>query len=53
MILFFKDYSKKTQNTFAQIGFLYLDNLLGEYAVAAQVGSVEFTGQDSKVFHSV
>jgi hypothetical protein len=50
VVLFFSDYTAAQRKAFGEVGFLYLDNLLGEYSVTMQVGTVEFTGHDSKLF---
>src|SRR5579872_3520965 len=42
IVLFFDGYSEKEKNTYGQIGFLFLDEALGEYAMETQVGFVEF-----------
>lgn len=46
--LYFRDFSESERMTFAQIGYLFLDQALGEYAVETQVGFIEFMGQESK-----
>jgi len=46
--LFFRDFSESERMKFAQIGYLFLDQALGEYAVETQVGFIEFMGQESK-----
>jgi hypothetical protein len=50
VILFFDGYSEKEKGVFGQIGYLMLDEALGEYAVETQVGFVEFQSRDSKYF---
>jgi len=50
IILFFGDYAESEKLTFAQIGYLFLDQALGEYAVETQVGFIEFAGHDSSYF---
>ena len=50
IVLFFDGYSEKEKNTYGQIGFLFLDEALGEYTMETQVGFVEFQGQDSELF---
>lgn len=50
IILFFGNYSESRKGTFGQIGFLFLDEVLGELAVETQVGFIEFMGRDSKYF---
>lgn len=50
IVLFFDGYNDDEKKTFAQIGYLFLDEALGEYAVETRVGFVEFHGRDSKYF---
>lgn len=50
IVLFFDGYSDKEKATYGQIGYLLLDEALGEYAVETQVGFVEFRAQDSSYF---
>ena len=50
IVLFFDGYKDDERTTFAQIGYLFLDEALGEHAVETQVGFVEFRGRDSKYF---
>lgn len=42
--LFFKDYAKAPESTWAEAGFYLLDYALGEYNVMAGVGEVNFLG---------
>lgn len=44
MLLFLPGYTEEQHDKFAQIGFLLLDESLGEFAVATQVGFIEFQG---------
>jgi hypothetical protein len=50
VVLFFDGYNDEHKKTFAQIGYLFLDEALGEYAVETQVGFIEFHGRDSEYF---
>jgi hypothetical protein len=50
IVLFFDGYSEKYKGTFGQIGYLFLDEALGEFSVETQVGFIEFQGQNSKYF---
>nr|WP_293389359.1 hypothetical protein [Nevskia sp.] len=50
IVLFFDGYNEKEKTTFGQIGYLYLDEALGEYAVEMQVGFIEFQPRTSKYF---
>src|SRR5579859_3139341 len=42
IVLFFDGYSDQQRSTFGQIGYLFLDEALGEYAMETRVGFVEF-----------
>jgi hypothetical protein len=50
IVLFFDGYNENEKATFGQIGYLYLDEALGEYAVEMQVGFIEFQPRTSKYF---
>jgi len=50
VVLFFDGYNEEEKATFGQMGYLFLDEALGEYAVETQVGFIEFEGRDSKHF---
>jgi hypothetical protein len=50
VVLFFDGYSEKEKDAYGQMGYLFLDEALGEYAVEAQVGFIEFHSTDSKYF---
>ena len=50
IVLFFDGYSDTEKTTFGQIGYLFLDEALGELAVETQVGFIEFQARDSKYF---
>jgi hypothetical protein len=50
IVLFFDGYNEKEKGVFGQIGYLFLDEALGEYSVETQVGFIEFRGHDSKYF---
>lgn len=50
IVLFFDGYNDAEKATFGQIGYLYLDEALGEYAVETQVGFIEFQPRTSKYF---
>ena len=41
VILFFNDYTEKDANFFGHVGFLFLDQELGEYDVSTKVGFIE------------
>jgi len=50
VVLFFDGYSEREKGTFGQIGYLCLDEALGEYAMETQVGFVEFMPRSSQYF---
>lgn len=50
VVLFFDGYNEKEKGIYGQIGFLFLDEALGEYAIETNVGFIEFMGRDSKYF---
>jgi hypothetical protein len=43
-------YKDSDRGTYGQIGYLFLDEALGEYAVETQVGFVEFQPRESEYF---
>jgi len=49
-ILFFDGYREKEKNIFGNIGYLLLDEALGEYDMETKVGFIEFHGRDSKQY---
>ena len=48
IVLLLPGYREKEREDFGQIGFLFLDQVLGEYDVEMRVGAVEFDALDSK-----
>ena len=50
IVLFFDGYNEAEKSVFGQIGYLMLDEALGEYAVEMQVGFIEFHSRDSEYF---
>lgn len=50
VILFFDGYNEKEGNIFSGIGYLFLDEALGEYSVETEVGFIQFMGRDSEYF---
>jgi hypothetical protein len=50
LVLFFEDFSDDDRSTFGNIGYLYLDQILGEYAVETQVGFIEVRSRESQHF---
>jgi hypothetical protein len=49
-VLFIDGYNEAEKDIFGQLGYLFLDEALGEYAIETQVGFIEFHGRDSKYF---
>lgn len=50
IVLFFNGYNEKDKTKFGQIGYLFLDEALGEYDVEMKVGFIEFQSRESKYF---
>ena len=50
IVLFLKGYRESEKNTFGAIGYLFLDDTLGEYTVETRLGAIEFRGEDSELF---
>lgn len=50
ILLFLPGYSQNSHAIFGQIGYLFLDEALGEYDVETKVGFIEMMGHDSKYF---
>jgi hypothetical protein len=50
VLMFFDGYNEKEKATFGQIGYLFLDEALGEHSVETEVGFIEFFGRNSKHF---
>ena len=50
IVLFIDGYSKQEEGTFGQIGFLFLDEALGEYTVETKVGFIEIENRQSQYF---
>jgi hypothetical protein len=50
IVLFLPGYNEGEKGVFGQIGFLFLDEALGEYSIETQAGFIEFQGHDSKYF---
>lgn len=51
ILLFLPGYSAEREADFGQVGYLFLDEALGEYDVETKVGFIEVLGQDSKHFN--
>lgn len=52
VMLFFKGFNSDEENSFSRIGYLILDQAIGEYDVETKVGFIEFSSQDSKYFEN-
>lgn len=50
LILFFKDYKDTEEIIWGQIGYLFLDEALGEYDVEDKVGAIKFDSVQSEYF---
>ncbi|MCK4635602.1 MAG: hypothetical protein KAT32_01965 [Candidatus Moranbacteria bacterium] len=50
ILLLFKNYKDESRKLFIQVGFLFLDEALGEFNVITKVGGVDFTSFDSKYY---
>lgn len=50
IMLFFKEYQQDINDTLEQIGYLLLDEALGEYDVETRIGAVAFESTDSKYY---
>lgn len=50
IIVFIKGYNKKQKNIYDNIGYLLLDEALGEYDIETKVGFIEFHGHDSQYY---
>ena len=50
ILLFINWYNENDRSKYSQIGYLYLDEIIGEYDVEMSVGAIEIQGFDSKYF---
>jgi hypothetical protein len=50
ILLFLPGYAEDQESVFGQIGYLFLDEALGEYDVEMKVGFIEMMGHDSRHF---
>ena len=50
IVLFFDGYNQNEKSIFGQIGYLLLDEALGEYAMEMEAGFIEFQSRESKYF---
>ncbi len=48
VLLFFPNYSENDSQLFANVGFLLLDHMLGEYNVMTRVGYIDFLSTESE-----
>lgn len=53
IILFFRDFNATEANIYSQLGYLFLDEALGEYDVETKVGAIIFDSFDSKYYDDV
>jgi len=50
IVLFLDGYNEKEHDTYGNLGYLFLDEALGEYDMETKVGFIEFHGRASKYF---
>jgi hypothetical protein len=50
LVLFFDGFTEERRSFFGSVGYLYLDQSLGEYSVEMQVGFIEFHSRESDYF---
>lgn len=50
VVLFFDNYSDKEHTTYGNLGYLFLDEALGEYDVETKLGFIEFHNKSSEHF---
>ncbi|HSH02885.1 MAG TPA: hypothetical protein VLL52_10235 [Anaerolineae bacterium] len=50
IFLFFDNYTPEQHELYAQLGFLFLDQALGEYDIETKVGPIELYSRDSDLF---
>ena len=50
ILLFLPGRTEDRRDVFGQVGYLFLDEALGEYDVETNVGFIEVLGHDSKYF---
>lgn len=50
VVLFFDDYSEEQHSTYGNLGYLFLDESLGEYDVETKLGFIEFHNKSSRYF---
>jgi len=49
-MIFLDGYTEELKADFGQMGYLFLDEALGEYDVEMKLGAIVFQGHDSKYF---
>jgi hypothetical protein len=52
IVLFFDGYNDSEKNVFGNIGYLFLDEALGELDIETKVGFIEFHGRDSRQYEN-
>ena len=52
VMMFFEDYTPEQNNSYARIGYLLLDEAVGEYDVETKVGFIDFTSTESKYYEN-
>lgn len=50
VVLFFDNYSEAENSTYGNLGYLFLDEALGEYDVETKLGFIEFHSKNSEYF---
>lgn len=50
IILLFENYKDESKDLFGQIGFLLIDEALGEFDVETKVGAIDFTSYESEYY---
>ena len=50
IVLFFENYTEQEHTTYGNIGYLFLDEALGEYDVETKLSFIEFHNKSSKQF---
>lgn len=50
VVLFFDDYSQEQETIYGNMGYLFLDEALGEYDVETKLGFIEFHNKNSEHF---
>jgi hypothetical protein len=50
VVLFFDEYNEELHDVYGDIGYLFLDEALGEYDVETKIGFIEFHGKSSEHF---